>query len=200
MKRKIGLTTATALVAANMIGTCVFTSLGFQVTSISSGFAIVALWLVGGLVALCGALVYGELGARIPRAGGDYQYLRDAFGPLWGFLTGWAAFVVSFSAAAAAMCKVSVSYAAAALAPEFLTAEMQRVRRRAPGNLDATVVAQAPRMGPYIHTMRENLAADLGVAPDQLTIKATTTEGLGFAGREEGIAAHAVVLLQTVSP
>jgi 2-C-methyl-D-erythritol 2,4-cyclodiphosphate synthase len=63
-------------------------------------------------------------------------------------------------------------------------------------NLDATLVAQVPRMAPHIDAMRENLAADLGAAPEQVNVKATTTEKLGFTGREEGIAAHAVVLLQ----
>lgn len=63
-------------------------------------------------------------------------------------------------------------------------------------NLDATVVAQVPRMAPHIDTMRENLAADLVATPEQVNVKATTTEKLGFTGREEGIAAHAVVLLQ----
>jgi 2-C-methyl-D-erythritol 2,4-cyclodiphosphate synthase len=65
-------------------------------------------------------------------------------------------------------------------------------------NLDATVVAQVPRMAPHIDTMRENLAADLVATPEQVNVKATTTEKLGFTGREEGIAAHAVVLLQAV--
>jgi len=64
------------------------------------------------------------------------------------------------------------------------------------GNLDATLIAQAPRMAPHIAAMREHLAADLSVATGQVNVKATTTEKLGFAGREEGIAAHAVVLLQ----
>jgi 2-C-methyl-D-erythritol 2,4-cyclodiphosphate synthase len=64
------------------------------------------------------------------------------------------------------------------------------------GNLDATVIAQLPRMAPHIETMRENLAADLAATPGQVNVKATTTEKLGFTGREEGIAAHAVVLLQ----
>jgi 2-C-methyl-D-erythritol 2,4-cyclodiphosphate synthase len=64
------------------------------------------------------------------------------------------------------------------------------------GNLDATVIAQLPRMAPHIDTMRENLAADLAATPGQVNVKATTTEKLGFTGREEGIAAHAVVLLQ----
>lgn len=64
-------------------------------------------------------------------------------------------------------------------------------------NLDATLVAQAPRMAAHIDTMCCNLADDLGASPDQVNVKATTTEGLGFAGRREGIAAHAVVLLES---
>jgi 2-C-methyl-D-erythritol 2,4-cyclodiphosphate synthase len=65
------------------------------------------------------------------------------------------------------------------------------------GNLDATLIAQAPRMAPHIKAMQENLAADMASTAPQVNVKATTTEGLGFAGRQEGIAAHAVVLLQT---
>lgn len=67
-------------------------------------------------------------------------------------------------------------------------------------NMDATLVAQAPRMAPYIEAMRENLATDLAASHGQVNVKATTTEKLGFTGREEGIAAHAVVLLQAVRP
>ncbi len=63
------------------------------------------------------------------------------------------------------------------------------------GNADMTIIAQAPKMAPHIDTMRANLAADLKAEISQLNIKATTTEKLGFAGRKEGIAAHAVVLL-----
>jgi 2-C-methyl-D-erythritol 2,4-cyclodiphosphate synthase len=62
-------------------------------------------------------------------------------------------------------------------------------------NIDSTVVAQAPKLAPHLDGMKGNIAADLGIAPDRVNIKATTTEKLGFAGREEGIAAHAVVLL-----
>lgn len=62
-------------------------------------------------------------------------------------------------------------------------------------NADSTVIAQAPKLAGHVPAMREHLAADLGVAPAQVNIKATTTEGLGFAGRKEGLAAHAVVLL-----
>ena len=64
-----------------------------------------------------------------------------------------------------------------------------------PGNVDLTVIAQAPKMAPYIQTMRENIAADLGVRLDDVNVKATTTEKLGFEGRKEGISVHAVALL-----
>jgi len=67
-------------------------------------------------------------------------------------------------------------------------------------NVDCTIVAQAPRLAPYLDAMAANIAADLGVAAERVNIKATTTEKLGFAGREEGIAAHAVVLLEGRTP
>ena len=67
-------------------------------------------------------------------------------------------------------------------------------------NMDATLVAQAPKMAPHIAAMRENLASDMAAHPAQVNVKATTTEKLGFTGREEGIAAHAVVLLQAGTP
>ncbi len=68
------------------------------------------------------------------------------------------------------------------------------------GNLDSTVVAQAPRLAPHISGMRENIAMDLEIGTEQVNVKATTTEMMGFAGREEGIAAHAVVLLLSTAP
>lgn len=64
------------------------------------------------------------------------------------------------------------------------------------GNVDCTVIAQAPKLAPHVESMREHLAADLAVDPPRVNVKATTTEKLGFAGREEGIAAHAVVLIE----
>lgn len=63
------------------------------------------------------------------------------------------------------------------------------------GNVDATIVAQAPKMAPHVECMRALIAEDLQVGPDQVNVKATTTERLGFTGREEGIAVHAVALL-----
>jgi 2-C-methyl-D-erythritol 2,4-cyclodiphosphate synthase len=76
---------------------------------------------------------------------------------------------------------------------DALTAESWRV-----ANVDSTVIAQAPKLAPYLAKMADNIAADLGIRASQVNIKATTTETLGFAGREEGIAAHAVVLLERV--
>ena len=68
------------------------------------------------------------------------------------------------------------------------------------GNIDATVIAQAPKLSPHIPSMRERMAVALGIAPGDINIKATTEEGLGFTGEKLGIAAHAVCLLETVSP
>ena len=74
-------------------------------------------------------------------------------------------------------------------------ADLMRQRGFGVGNVDATVVAQAPRLAPHVAAMRRNLAADLGCTVDDVSVKATTTEGLGFEGRGEGIAAMASVLL-----
>lgn len=73
--------------------------------------------------------------------------------------------------------------------------EMLRQRGYAVGNIDATVVAQAPKLAPYIDGMRRNIARACGVEPDAVSVKATTEEGMGYTGRGEGICAHAVCLL-----
>ena len=96
--RKLPLITAISLVIANMIGTGVFTSLGFQTVDIQSGFALLSLWFIGGIFALCGALCYGELGAAMPRSGGEYHYLSEIYHPAIGFLSGWISVTVGFAA------------------------------------------------------------------------------------------------------
>ncbi len=90
--------TATCIVVANMIGTGIFTSLGFQVGDLPTGFSIMAVWAVGGLCALCGALSYAELGAALPRSGGEYNFLREIYHPAAGFLAGWVSATVGFAA------------------------------------------------------------------------------------------------------
>lgn len=99
---KIAFNTAVAVVIANMIGTGVFTSLGFQLSGTHSVFAIMMLWVVGGVLALCGALVYGEIGAALPQSGGEYNYLSKLYHPAIGFLSGWVSVTVGFAAPIAA--------------------------------------------------------------------------------------------------
>jgi basic amino acid/polyamine antiporter, APA family len=90
--------TASAVVIANMIGTGVFTSLGFQLMDIQSGFPLMMLWAVGGLTALCGALTYAELGATLPRSGGEYNFLAEIYHPAAGFISGWISATIGFAA------------------------------------------------------------------------------------------------------
>jgi APA family basic amino acid/polyamine antiporter len=94
---KVGLTTATALVVASMIGTGIFTSLGFQVQYLDAPFALLALWAVGGGLALCGALVYGELGAALPRSGGEYHLISELYHPSLGVIVGWITTTLGFA-------------------------------------------------------------------------------------------------------
>ncbi|HEY5647030.1 MAG TPA: amino acid permease, partial [Pseudomonadales bacterium] len=90
--------TAMAVVVANMIGTGVFTSLGYQLLDIQSGFVLLLLWIVGGLTALCGALTYAELGSALPRSGGEYNFLSEIYHPSAGFISGWVSATIGFAA------------------------------------------------------------------------------------------------------
>lgn len=87
-----------AILVSNMVGTGVFTSLGFQAEGTHTGFALLALWVVGGVAALCGAAAYAELGATMPYSGGEYVYLGRIYHPLAGFLGGWVSVTVGFAA------------------------------------------------------------------------------------------------------
>ncbi len=98
LRRELTFTSATAIVVANMIGTGIFTTTGFLAGDLGRPILVVAIWLVGAVVALSGALCYAELGVNFPRSGGDYVYLREAWGPAWGFLSGWVSFFAGFSA------------------------------------------------------------------------------------------------------
>ena len=102
MNGKIKFPTALSVVIANMIGTGVFTSLGYQLPAISDFSAIIALWLVGGVVALFGAFAYSELGAALPRSGGEYNFLSQIYHPAVGFLSGWVSATIGFAAPIAA--------------------------------------------------------------------------------------------------
>lgn len=87
-----------AIVMANMIGTGIFTSLGFQLVSTTNTWSIILLWSLGAIMALCGALSYAELGTHLTRSGGEYHFLSETFHPLIGYLSGWVSLTVGFAA------------------------------------------------------------------------------------------------------
>jgi basic amino acid/polyamine antiporter, APA family len=97
-RRTIGFVTASSIVIANIIGTGIFTSLGFQLADIQSGFPLLMLWIIGGITALCGALCYGELSAALPRSGGEYHFLSQIYHPALGFMAGFVSATVGFAA------------------------------------------------------------------------------------------------------
>lgn len=94
----ISLLTCLSLVTATMVGTGVYTSLGFQLQDLKSGFSILCLWVLGGLISLCGALSYAEVAARIPRSGGEYTYLSEIYHPALGFMAACVSLIAGFAA------------------------------------------------------------------------------------------------------
>ncbi len=110
LKRHMRLRSATALVIANMIGAGIFTTTGFQAADLRHPLFIFVLWVIGGTLALLGALCYAELGAMMPRAGAEYVYLRETYGPAVGFMSAWVSLVAGFSAPIAAALKAFVIY------------------------------------------------------------------------------------------
>ncbi|MGA3118501.1 MAG: amino acid permease [Syntrophobacteraceae bacterium] len=117
-RKPITLLSATLLVIANMIGTGVFTTLGLQLNSVHSIPAVLLLWIVGGASAFCGALAYGELGAMMPRSGGEYTYLSNIYHPAAGFLSGCASIVAGFGAPIA-LAAIALGHYMQAVFPEI---------------------------------------------------------------------------------
>ncbi|MBU4276978.1 MAG: amino acid permease [Proteobacteria bacterium] len=110
LRRSLGPYSAAMVIVANMVGTGIFTAGGFILAQTGSPSLFMLCWLAGGIIALAGALSYAELGARYPQAGGEYVFLRQSFGPLWGFLSGWISLVVGFSAPIAAAAVAGAGY------------------------------------------------------------------------------------------
>lgn len=102
LKKELGYFSLTNIVVGDMIGAGIFTTSGLLLAQLHSPVLLLILWIVGGGIALCGAMSYSELGANFPKAGGDYIFLTELFSPLAGFLTGWVSFFVGFSAPVAA--------------------------------------------------------------------------------------------------
>ena len=110
-RNKFRFPTITAIVIANMVGTGVFTSLGFQLLDIQSGFVILTLWAIGGLIAVSGAMTYAELGAAFPRSGGEYKFLSEIYHPAVGFVGGWTSVTVGFAGPSALAAMTFAAYA-----------------------------------------------------------------------------------------
>ena len=102
MPAEFGLATATFVVVAGMVGAGVLTTSGYTVALVGSNQWMLFLWVLGGITAVCGALTLAELSAALPRTGGDYVYLYEAYGPLPAFLSGWVSFLIGFAGPSAA--------------------------------------------------------------------------------------------------
>lgn len=96
--RQLGVVSAAAIVVSNMVGTGIFTTSGFLAGQLGSANLILGIWAVGALCALLGSFCYSELGINYPSSGGEYVYLTEAYGPTWGFMSGWISFFAGFSA------------------------------------------------------------------------------------------------------
>nr|MBP9088192.1 amino acid permease [Kofleriaceae bacterium] len=123
--RRFGLSVAIAIVIANMIGTGVFTSAGFQAAALHDPKTMILTWVVGGVLALCGAAAYAELGTMMPKAGGEYVYLREAYHPVFGFMSGWVSLTAGFSAPIAAASLAFARYLAT-LSPSLASSNAQK--------------------------------------------------------------------------
>ncbi len=102
LERKLGLFPVINIVIANIIGAGIFTTTGYLMDFLGNPLLMISLWFVGGLIAFCGALAFGELGATFPEAGGEYNFISKLFHPMLGFLSGWLSLIVGFSAPIAA--------------------------------------------------------------------------------------------------
>jgi APA family basic amino acid/polyamine antiporter len=128
MPAEFGLPTATFIVVAGMVGAGVLTTSGFTVAIVGSNQWVLFLWALGGITAVCGALTIAELSAALPKTGGDYVYLYEAFGPLPAFLSGWVSFFIGFAGPSAAS---AFAFAKYTLAPFQTPGEVAVLRERA---------------------------------------------------------------------
>src|SRR5438034_8557686 len=132
LDRRLGPIDAAVIVVSNVIGIGIFTTPGVVAAMLPNSAAMLGVWAAGGALAFAGSFAYAELAARRPQAGGEYVYLRESFGALAGFLTGWTAFVAGFSGAIAAGAVAVAVY----------------LDRFVPGAGDATVIA-GWSLGPF---------------------------------------------------
>jgi basic amino acid/polyamine antiporter, APA family len=135
--RQLGIGSATALVISNMIGTGILTTSGFLAGQLGSAKWLLLVWGVGAVCALAGAFCYSELGVNFPSSGGEYVYLTEAFGPTWGFMTGWISFFAGFSAPIAAAALAFSDY----LGHFYSVLRLDSTRLGAPQLLASVIIA-----------------------------------------------------------
>jgi APA family basic amino acid/polyamine antiporter len=129
LPRKLKLFSLTNIVIGDMIGAGIFTTSGLLLAQLHDPLLLLILWVIGGAIALSGALSYGELGARYPKAGGDYIFLSKLFSPLAGFLSGWVSFFVGFSAPVAASSLAFAEYLVRTLPEDMLPAQLDLTKK-----------------------------------------------------------------------
>ncbi|MGW8316630.1 MAG: amino acid permease [Bacteroidales bacterium] len=129
LPRKLRLFSLTNIVIGDMIGAGIFTTSGLLLAQLHDPLLLLLLWVVGGAIALSGALSYGELGAKFPSAGGDYIFLTRLFSPLTGFLSGWVSFLVGFSAPVAASSLAFAEYLVRTLPEEVLPPQLELTKK-----------------------------------------------------------------------
>ena len=131
LKKSLGYFSLTNIVVGDMIGAGIFTTSGLLLAQLHDPGLLLILWVLGGVIALCGALSYSELGARFPRAGGEYAFLSELFSPLAGFLSGWVSFFVGFSAPVAASSLAFSEYLIRAFPEEALPEQITLFKKAA---------------------------------------------------------------------
>jgi len=186
--QRVKLPAATAIVVGTMIGTGVYGSLGFQVAVVPSAFPVLLLWVLGGLLALFGAMNYAELTAALPRSGGEYHLLGRVFHPAVGFLSGWISLTVGFPAPIAVSAVFFANYTASATGWRFGTEHMTLYGLAAGSILVMTVlhfisVQASGRTQTVLTALKVVLLAGLAVsgfcvdAPQALTFLPRTGDG-----------------------
>ena len=166
-RRHTGLLACSSLAVANMVGTGVFTSLGFQAEALHSPFLLLSLWVVGGVAAFCGAICYAELSAMLPGSGGEYHFLKEIYHPAVGFMAAVVSLTVGFSAPIAL---------AAMACGKYLHAAMQTVPASAVGWIAIFSIAAA-----HAFSVRTSGFFQIFVTGTKLTLIACFLLG-GFVG------------------
>ncbi len=211
---RYGLITLTCVVIASMIGSGVFTTSGYSVASLGTPARVLLAWLAGGVIAICGAVSYGELSRRLPVSGGEYLYLSRRLHPYFGFLAGWVSLTAGFSGAIAMAAITFEAYAVKALGPDWLPEHLAAaavilifglghafVARATVGVQNAVVIAKLAVLGVFLLVAASKLGTHVwswaGAAADgaatgawseiQLFASSVMWISLSFAGFNAGI-------------